>query len=503
MVPMFTDHHLYFGDLHNHNAVGYAKGSLERSFEIAREHLDFFAFTGHAQWHDMLTMPEGKHMKWVHGFREHERNWPRVREMTREANDPGRFATFLGYEWHSSSCGDYCVLYHHDEGELIFADSVESLAEQMRPLGAILVPHHAAYARGWRGIDWARCPTDVCPVAEVYSEHGACFDDRGLHPMILHSNGGRTTTGTIGYALSKGLRVGVIASTDDHFGYPGAYREGLAAVWATDLSREAIWEAIRARRTYAVTGDRIGLGLALNGQPMGSEVAHDSQREIAVRVEAMDEIEKVEILRNGRVVHREHVPTVLPDDPFEGGGAKVRLQWGWGPWAALEMARTADWEGEIRIEGGRLLNATACFQSGPFDETRRDRLIDVSESGLGFTSFTSRRDAFQEDATKGVILELDGQPSTHVKLRLEKPAPGVVECTLDRLMHGSVSHFSGPFTSESVLIHRLLVPRSYCLDFTWTDQSDEPQRTDYYMVRVAQANGHMAWSSPVWVEACG
>ncbi len=38
---------IYWGDLHNHNAVGYAQGSLARSFEIAREHLDFFAHTGH------------------------------------------------------------------------------------------------------------------------------------------------------------------------------------------------------------------------------------------------------------------------------------------------------------------------------------------------------------------------------------------------------------------------------------------------------------------------
>ena len=36
---------LFWGDLHNHNAVGYAQGSLRRSIELAREHLDFFAFT--------------------------------------------------------------------------------------------------------------------------------------------------------------------------------------------------------------------------------------------------------------------------------------------------------------------------------------------------------------------------------------------------------------------------------------------------------------------------
>ena len=42
---------LLWGDLHNHNSVGlfhYSKGSLERTIEIARSHLDFFAFTGHS-----------------------------------------------------------------------------------------------------------------------------------------------------------------------------------------------------------------------------------------------------------------------------------------------------------------------------------------------------------------------------------------------------------------------------------------------------------------------
>ena len=52
---------LYWGDVHNHNAVGYAKGSLERSYDIARSHLDFFCFTGHSQWHDMPKMPQNKH----------------------------------------------------------------------------------------------------------------------------------------------------------------------------------------------------------------------------------------------------------------------------------------------------------------------------------------------------------------------------------------------------------------------------------------------------------
>jgi hypothetical protein len=92
---------LYWGDLHNHNAVGYAKGTLERSIDVAQEHLDFFAFTGHASWHDMPRMPGDRHMKWVNGFTAHSDHWPKTRRLIREANSRD-FVALLGYEWHSS-----------------------------------------------------------------------------------------------------------------------------------------------------------------------------------------------------------------------------------------------------------------------------------------------------------------------------------------------------------------------------------------------------------------
>ena len=43
--PKSAGYNIYFGDLHNHSEVGYARGSLVRAFEIARNHLDFLGFT--------------------------------------------------------------------------------------------------------------------------------------------------------------------------------------------------------------------------------------------------------------------------------------------------------------------------------------------------------------------------------------------------------------------------------------------------------------------------
>ncbi|MCH7988769.1 MAG: hypothetical protein IID46_06395, partial [Planctomycetes bacterium] len=162
---------LYWGDLHNHNAVGYAKGSLQRSIDLAREHLDFFAFTGHASWHDMPKMPGDRHMKWVHGFEAHTTHWSKTKQMLHEANTDD-FVAFLGYEWHSSRFGDYCIIHPDGEGELFLPDHAEKLLDFAEHNRSFAIPHHVAYKQGWRGANWEHFRSKVSPVVEIFSEHG-------------------------------------------------------------------------------------------------------------------------------------------------------------------------------------------------------------------------------------------------------------------------------------------------------------------------------------------
>jgi len=168
--PHGAKYRLCWGDLHNHNEVGYAKGSLERSIDNAREHLDFFAFTGHASWHDMPKMPGERHMKWVRGFEAHANHWPKTRQMIREANSDD-FVAFLGYEWHSSSFGDYCMIFPEDQPELFLPDHVEKLLDFAEAKRALAVPHHVAYAQGWRGANFDHFRPAASPIVEVFSEH--------------------------------------------------------------------------------------------------------------------------------------------------------------------------------------------------------------------------------------------------------------------------------------------------------------------------------------------
>ncbi|MGH2371541.1 MAG: DUF3604 domain-containing protein, partial [Chloroflexota bacterium] len=100
---------------------------------------------------------------------------------------------------------------------------------------------------------------------------------------------------------------------------------GLAAVAATGLTRDALWQALYDRRCYATTGDRIVLNFSLslagpapsaeaagarNGGgpfPMGSDLAVDlaavGPRTLHIRLAGTATIDLVEVLRNNEVVY--------------------------------------------------------------------------------------------------------------------------------------------------------------------------------------------------------
>jgi hypothetical protein len=489
---------LFWGDFHNHNAVGYAKGSLERSIEIAREHLDFFAFTGHASWHDMLPMPGERQQHWIKGFKAHRDHWPLTRKMIREACDDN-FVAFLGYEWHSSRFGDYCLIFPGDQEELFLPDTVEELFDFAEEHGAFAIPHHVAYKQGWRGGNWNHFRPAVTPVVEIFSEQGCTLTDRSPYPMILHSNGARVTSNTVMHQLFRGLRFGFIASTDDHFGYPGAYGEGVAGVWAEELTPDSIMAAVRARRTVAATGDRVRLGFKLNGHWMGSQLPYARRRRFDISVKAPDSVESIELVRNGEVIRRAFPQDERPPADALPGTASCRIQYGWGPWSALTLERICRWDFTITLRPGRFTGFERCFQTGPFSEELRDKARQTKADTIEVRSFTSRKEAYLEDPTKSIVCRMEAEKNAQLTVTLKSPVETSWSFALDELSRGSQVEFTGGFTSESLCLHRLVFPREAEARITWEEEREATGGADWYYVRVREHNGQLAWSSPVWV----
>ena len=506
-----SNYRLYWGELHNHNELGYAQGTLERSYEIARSHLDFYAFTPHGMFADRpdTMLLDGS----IRAYPVVEQNWDKIQQAAARNNTPGTFTCFLGYEWHSSAWGHVHVVYLDDHKSLHYAPTLTDLQHHFRGADVLLVPHHIAYVNG---VDWDLFDPQLSPIIEIYSEHGCSERDTGLHPMLGHSGGPGDARFTAQHGLALGKRFGLVAGTDNHDGHPGGYGLGLTGVLATENTRPAIFDALRARRTLAVTGDRIHVDFRADDAPMGSAVSDAT--EISFRVEAWDFVKQVELVRDNLPVHTR--TTDYQATPHSGEDRyRIRLEWGWGPMKGYQVF---DWTGAVEIDNGRIEQAVPCFASDPFDERRRKRITSRDTRRCAWQShtsrgslFTSRNGAASCRANDALCLEIRGTPQTRIGLEMScETHTSLIATAPDWNLSTRLGHLRRSFTiaellegrqgfrvddqATSVVVHRAIPQSQFTVVGKYAEKLEEPA---CYYLRVTQENGQMAWASPIWIEA--
>lgn len=293
---------LLWGDIHGHTARSDGGGVPDDYYRYARDvvGLDFAALTDHD---DMLDDPE----------------WAESKRVTNRFNQPGRFTTLVAYEWTHWVHGHRCVYFKGDDAP-IFRRTVASTATPaglwaaLRASGAAVmtIAHHT---RGLRGtfnggqaeIDWRAFPPppDLERLVETYSIHGHCENEALAGPDFI----GRK--GYVQDALRQGLRLGLMASGDDHSGHPGfgpgAHGEpaGLLGVYARANTRAAIWEALQARRVIGTTGARIRLDFQANAHWMGEEFTLPAPTPLRFVAHAWGTapVTRFELLRDAVTIH--------------------------------------------------------------------------------------------------------------------------------------------------------------------------------------------------------
>lgn len=302
---------IYWGDLHTqskfHGPGSWSVGTPDELYRYAREvsHLDFAAITD-----DAAPIGEG---------------WFPIQQAAIDHYEPGAFVTFKAFEWCSKKYGHRNTIFGDLEVEEhyprdLFEGTIEEFWDYFRGKNVIMIPHHTLV---WT--DWDYHDPELEPLVELYSIWGA--SEKVGNPLWSHS---QIPGGGVQAALARGYRLGIIGSTDTHAGTPGRsvpnadrfqwqpYKGGLAAVYAAELTREGIFEALRARRTYGTTGTRIILDFRLNGRPMGSEliIEADEHPTLTVKAVGSDRIRKVEIIRNNLEAHQ-----------FDVDEYQVELEW--------------------------------------------------------------------------------------------------------------------------------------------------------------------------------
>ncbi len=331
LVTRHDQAQLYFGVIHGHTHCSDGTGTVESYYSCMRDdnRLDFGAVGDHD-----------------HDYETGEDEWREIQRVTAECNDPGRFVTLLGYEWakwRRNGAGDRNVYYADDyqpmyrSGDEHYPTAPE-LFEALRDQRAIVIPHHPASVGNF--CDWSDHDPEKERLVEIYSVWGSseCSVHDG-NPFPMRPTGtppigvtdmpidsGERPEGFVQRALAMGRRLGFVGGGDDHLGHPGdpvmtgaepfRYRDGLMAVWAPELSREAIFQAMYDRHTYATTGARMIVVFRVGGVFMGEEIELETRpqlsdaRTIEATVIGETKLSQVEVVRNNEVVHSVRVDDV-------------------------------------------------------------------------------------------------------------------------------------------------------------------------------------------------
>src|SRR5262245_5486223 len=376
----------YWGDLHGQSGETIGMGTAESYFRYARD-LAFVDIVGH----------QGNDFQITDAF------WAKLNRLTAAFDAPGRFVCLPGYEWSGNTGmgGDRNVFFRR-EGRPIRRSSYILIEGQTMS--------RAVYTADelFRALDGE----DAVVIAHVggrYADIKSAHDGRIERSVEVHSTWG-TFEWLLHDAFDKGYRVGVVCHSDDHKGRPGATRPGastfgaiggLTCYFMPELTRDALFEALRRRRHYGTTGTRLFLDVrATFAQPVTS-FSEDPQlapgKELAVREASMGDIirpgsapmrlaaevigtapiERLDVLHGGSVVQTAR--------PFAASdlGRRVRVSWQGAEYRG--RGRETMWQGTLTLTGNRI----ARFAPVNFLNPERKVVETSPGAALAFSSVTT------------------------------------------------------------------------------------------------------------------
>jgi uncharacterized protein DUF3604 len=477
----------YWGDLHGQSGETIGMGSAQDYFRYARDEA-FIDIVGH----------QGNDFQITDAF------WDRLNRLTAEFDAPGKFVCLPGYEWSGNTGmgGDRNIVYRR-EGRPIRRSS-HILVEGQTSTAAIYTAD--ALFRALDGED----AIVIAHVGGRYADVKVAHDGRLERAVEVHSTWG-TFEWILHDAFEMGFRVGVVCHSDDHKGRPGATRPGASSFGAIGgltcylmpaLTRDAVFAALRARRHYGTTGTRIFLDLqgsfaqAVTGfsddpllgpaqefhvtQAMMGDIVRPGAVPMRLAGEAIGTapIERLDVLHGAAVA-----ATVRPYAAAD-LGRRVRVLWQGAEYRG--RGRETLWQGRLKVAGNRI----ARFAPVNFLNPERKVQETVAGAELAWSSVTTGNLA-------GIDLWLDAARAGTLEIETS-----IVSGRVDLAVLGDDTvAFDGGGLGRQLSVYRLPeADWSRSLAFEHTVQFAGGADLPVY-VRVTQADGHQAWSSPIYLIA--
>ncbi len=429
--------------------------------------------------------------------------WEELNRLTAEYNQDGRFIIFPGYEWSGNTGlgGDRNVMFRH-EGRQIHR-SHHALVED---LSDVETDANSA-ADLFRALKDEDCVV-FAHIGGRYADIKSAHDARIERSIEVHSDWG-TFEWLLEDAFDQGYRVGILANSDGHKGRHGASHPGaslfgayggLSCLLATGLTRDALFEALRRRHHYATTGTRLHLDTRvrfdrdarLYGEDpnMGGQVVgqvreammgdilqtEDDLVTFEVDVSAGAPIERIEIRNRMQVLETWR--------PYEAAqlGRRMRIIWEGSEYRG--RGRQSVWDGSAKLEG----NAFKSF--APINMWNLDKAIQHSAAGtLAWQALTTGgfggADVMLEHPTAGT-LRID---TPLVKAELKVADIGLEDTVLA----------SGGGIKRQLRVFRLPEVNSSTGARITRRIKRSQAGEDALYVCVTLEDGHLAWSSPIYL----
>ena len=475
----------YWGDLHGQSGETIGSGTAEAYFRYARDKA-FIDLVGH----------QGNDFQITDAF------WQKLNQLTAEFDEPGRFVCVPGYEWSGNTgMGGDRNIFFRQEGRPIRRSS-HILVEGQTSTHAIYTA--TELFRALEGED----AVVIAHVGGRYADIKAAHDGRIERTVEVHSTWG-TFEWLLHDAFDQGYRVGVVCHSDDHKGRPGATRPGASTFGAIggltcylmpELTRDALFEALRRRRHYGTTGTRLFLDLhgwfaqpvaVFAEDPLIADEHPTPVREalmgdiirpggapmrLAGEIIGTAPIERVDIMHGAEIAE-----TVRPYGAAE-FGRRIRILWQGAEYRG--RGRETLWQGKVTVAGNRVSR----FE--PVNFLNPERQVREITSGVMF-EFNS--------VTTGNLAGIDlwMEEERRGSLRIET---NVVSGEVDlRALAEQTAKFDAGGLNRTISVYRLPeqdwsrhVKFDHSVSFT--GGSDVP-----VYVRITQGDGHQAWSSPIYL----
>lgn len=449
---------IYWGDAHGQTKETVGTGSVPEYLSFVRDvaALDFTGWQGNDF---QITKPL----------------WEHVKKLIKEYHNPGKFITFLGYEWSglTPGGGDHNIYFLGDDAQIHRSD------HWLIPDKSDEDTDRYPISELWETF---RGRKDVLAIPHVGGRHGNFdFYDPEFIPVIeVHSNHG-TFDWFLLEAMKRRMKVGFIAASDDHSSRPGltypsggmTTRGGYTGVYAKELTREALWDAIWARRVYGTTGERIIVHVESDGHLMGEEYTGSKSPEIKIRIHGTASIQDVEVYNWEEKIYKHPFAKPRNDSEtlfkVEWSGAKVRSR-----------PKVVTWDGGLVVKNGKIKEYTEFAFDYPHQGVEQ-----VSDTELKWVSTTG-------GDPDGVLLRLDYNEKTEVEFN---SGPISFSFKPSEIGYEPIVIEAGGL-NQKVRVSTLKDQLPETLEFTYTPEAEKGLNA--YWFRIVQSDGSMAWTSPVF-----